>query len=110
MRIEEEARLQAAMEAEKAGQKEAAEQILEAPIVEPVIVTHKEVPKMKGGPVYRTIWDAEIINFKELVKGVVDNKVSINALSPNTVFLGAQARSLKDTMNFPGVRAFSRRV
>lgn len=110
MRIEEEARLQAAIQAEKAGQKEAAEQILEAPVVEPIVVVPKEVPKMAGGPVYRTIWDAKVVNFKELVKAVVGGKVSINVLLPNKVFLKSQATDLKTTMNFPGVRAFSRRV
>jgi len=79
-------------------------------MVEPVVVVPKDIPKMAGGPVYRTIWDAEVIDFKTLAKAAVDGKVSINALSPNTVFLGQQARSLKSTMNFPGVRAFSRRV
>ena len=110
MRIEEEARLQAAIQAEKAAQKEAAEQILEAPVVEPVVVVPKEVPKMAGGPIYRTIWDAEVVDFMALVKAVVNGKVSINALLPNKVFLKSQATDLKTTMSFPGVRAFSRRV
>ena len=109
MRIEEEARLQAAIQAEKAGQKEAAEQILETPTVEPVVVVPKE-PKIAGGPIYRRIWKAEVISFETLVKAVADGKVNINALSPNQTFLNAQARSLKNTFSFPGVRPFSQRV
>jgi len=110
MKIEEEARLQAAIQAEKAGQKEAAEKILEAPIIEPIVVVPKETPKMNGGPVYRTIWDAEVIDFMALIKAVAEGKVSANSLLPNKVFLKSQATDLKTTMNFPGVRAFSRRV
>jgi len=110
MRIEEEARLQAAIQAEKAGQKEAAEKILEAPIVEPVVVVSKDIPKMSGGPVYRTVWDMEVVDFEALVKAGANKTISINALLPNEVFLRAQARSLKSTMNFPGVKVFSRRV
>ena len=110
MKREEEARLRAAMEAEKAGQKEAAEQILEAPIVEPVVVAPKEVPKMNGGPVYHTVWDMKVESFETLVMAVANGKANINALLPNEVFLRSQARSLKNTMDFPGVKVFSRRV
>jgi len=110
MKREEEARLQAAIQAEKAGQKEAAEKILEAPIVEPVVVVSKDIPKMSGGPVYRTVWDMEVVDFEALVKAGANKTISINALLPNEVFLRAQARSLKSTMNFPGVKVFSRRV
>ena len=110
MRIEEEARLQAAIQAEEAGQKEAAERIMEEPIIEPVVVAPKSTPKLQGGPIYRTIWDAEVIDFKALVKASAGGKVSINALLPNKVFLKSQATDLKNTLAFPGVRAFSRRV
>jgi len=110
MKREEEARLQAAIEAEKAGQNEAAEKIMEEPIIEPVVIVPKSTPKLQGGPIYRTIWDAEVFDFKALVKAVADEKVSINALLPNQSFLKSQATDYKKTLNFPGVRAFDRRV
>ena len=110
MKQEEEARLQAAIEAEKAGQKEAAERIMEEPIIEPVVIAPKTTPKLNGGPVYQTRWNMEVTDFEALVSAVANKTISINALLPNEVFLRAQARSLKSTMNFPGVRAFSRRV
>ena len=110
MKREEEARLQAAIEAEKAGQKDVAEEILASPIEEPVVVAPKEVPKMNGGPVYRTIWDMEVTDFEALVRAVANKAVSIQALLPNEVFLRAQARSLKSTMNYPGVQAYKKRI
>jgi len=70
MKREEEARLQAAIEAEKAGQKDVAEEILASPIEEPVVVTPQEVPKINGGPVFRTIWDMEVTDFEALVRAV----------------------------------------
>ena len=109
-RIEEEARLQVAVEAEEAGQKEAASHILEETIAPPPVIVPKTTPKLQGGLTYRTIWNAEVFDFKALVKAVADEKVSINALLPNQSFLKSQATDYKKTLNFPGVRAFSRRV
>ena len=110
LKIEEEARLRAAIEAEDAGQEEAAEVIMAEPVIAPVVIAPKTTPKLQGGPIYRTIWDAEVFDFKALVKAVADGKVSINALLPNKSFLKSQATDYKKTLNFPGVRAFDRRV
>jgi len=110
LKIEENAKLQAAIEAEDAGQTEAASHILEEPIIPPPVIVPKTTPKLQGGLTYRTIWNAEVFDFKALVKAVADEKVSINALLPNQSFLKSQATDYKKTLNFPGVRAFSRRV
>jgi len=110
LKIEEEARLRAAIEAEDAGQEEAAEVIMAEPVIAPVVIVPKTTPKLQGGLTYRTIWNAEVFDFKALVKAVADEKVSINALLPNQSFLKSQATDYKKTLNFPGVRAFSRRV
>ena len=109
-RIEENAKLQAAIEAEEAGQKEAVTHILEEPIVPPPVIAPKTTPKLQGGPIYREIWDIEIFDKKLFVKAVAEGKISLNAVDPKMVFLRAQERSLKNTMNLPGARAFSRRV
>ena len=110
MRREEEARLQAAIEAEKAGQQEVADKIMDMPIVEPVVMMPKTTPKLQGGPVYQTRWNMEVENFEALVEAVANKSVSLNALLPNEVFLRAQARSLKNTMNFPGIKVFKQRT
>ena len=78
--------------------------------VPPVVVVPKAVPKMAGGPVYRTVWNAEVTDLKALCMAVATGKVSINAILPNETFLRQQAVSLKNTMNIPGVRAYEKRV
>ena len=110
LKIEENAKLQAAIEAEDAGQTEAASHILEEPIIPPPVIAPKTIPKLNGGPIYREIWDAEVFDKPLFVKAVAEGKISLNAVDPNMVFLRAQARSLKKTMNYPGARAVSRRV
>lgn len=109
-RAEEEARLSEAVELEQAGQKEEAEAVLAEPIVAPVVIVEKAVPKVAGGPSYRTIWDAQVVDLMALVKAVASGTVSINALQPNATFLRQQAMSLKETFKIPGCKAFSRRV
>lgn len=109
-RAEEEARLSEAVELEQAGQKEEAEAVLAEPIVAPVVIVEKAVPKVAGGPSYRTIWDAQVVDLMALVKAVASGTVSINALQPNATFLRQQAMSLKETFKIPGCKAYSRRV
>lgn len=80
------------------------------PIYVPPVVVPKTVPKMQGGPVYRTVWNAEVTDLKALCMAVATGKVSINAILPNETFLRQQAISLRNTMNIPGVRAYEKRV
>lgn len=106
----EERRLQEALEAEAAGETEEAEAILVEQVhVAPVIIP-KEIPKVTGGPVFQTRWDMEVVDLKELVRAVANGIVPINAILPNEIFLRQQAVSLKEAMNIPGVRAYSKRV
>jgi hypothetical protein len=109
-RAEEEARLSEAVELEQAGQKEEAEAVLAEPIVAPVVIVERAVPKVAGGPSYRTIWDAQVVDLMALVKAVASGTVSINALKADEVFLRRQAQSLKETFKVPGCKAYSRRV
>jgi hypothetical protein len=107
---EEEDRLQAAIEAEQAGAKEEAEEIINEPsYVAPVIVP-KAVPKVVGGPVFQTRWSHEVTDLMALVKAVAAGLAPIQAIQANDVFLGQQARSLKDAMRIPGVKSYSKRV
>jgi len=107
---EEDRQLEEALEAEQNGEQEEAEAILEEPAYVPPVVVPKTTPKLKEGPVYRPIWQYEVIDFLALVKAVASGKAPILALQANNVFLGQQARSLKDTMKISGVRVFSKRV
>ncbi len=106
---EEERQLAEALEAEQNGEKEEAEAILEAPVYTPPVVVQKTTPKLRGGPVYRTIWKFEVVDRMALIRAVANGQAPARALKADNVFLGEQARSLKNTMNFPGVRAYSER-
>lgn len=127
-KAEEERLLQAAAEAEKNGDKAQAEELLHtaeersqeaaqtvaeiqaAPVYVPPVVVPKATPKLAGGPVYQTRWKHQVVNLMDLVKAVASGRAPINALQANDVFLGQQARSLKESMNIPGVRAYAERV
>jgi len=98
---EEERRLQEAIEAEANGETEEAEAIIQEEIYVPPIILQKETPKVVGGPVYRTIWDFEIVDEK---------LIPFEYLQPNMIKIGSVVRSLKSATNIPGIRAFSRRV
>ena len=86
------------------------EVIAQEPIVAPVVIVEKAVPKVAGGPSYRTIWDAQVVDMMALVKAVASGTVSINALQVNQTFIRQQAMSLKETFRIPGCKAYSRRV
>lgn len=107
---EEDARINEAVAMEQEGNGILAEMILSEPVETPVVIVQKEVPKMAGGPVYRTVWDAEVTDLMALVKAVAAGQVSVNALLPNQTFLRQQAQSLKETFKVPGCKAYSRRV
>lgn len=51
-----------------------------------------------------TRWEAEIVDMMALVKAVAAKKVPIVAVEPNTKFLNQQATSLKELLDFPGVK------
>lgn len=106
---EEEARLAAAIEAEQAGAKEEAEEILAAPTYVAPVVVPKATPKVSGGPVFQTRWKHQVTDLMALVKAVAAGQAPLTAIQANDVFLGQQARSLKDALRIPGVKAYSER-
>lgn len=107
-RAEEEA-LQQALEAEAAGEKEEAEQIISEPVYVPPIKVVSEIPKSKESHIRET-WSAEIVHFPDLIKAVADGKVDMMALEPCMTFLHSQARSYKQSLNIPGVKAISKKT
>jgi hypothetical protein len=107
---EEERRLQeaidaeAALKAQGATKEEVAEEtaaILETPVTVAPVVIPKDVPKMQGGPVYRTIWKARIVNEKAIPR---------EYLVPDMVKINGVVRALKGAINIPGVTAYEERV
>jgi len=106
---EEERRLQEAIDAEAAlkdqgaTKEEVAEEtaaILETPVTVAPVVIPKAVPKMQGGPVYRTVWKAKIIN---------ERLIPREYLVPDMVKINGVVRSLKGAANIPGVQAYEER-
>jgi hypothetical protein len=69
-----------------------------------------EVPKREGGPVYREVWAAEVVDIKALCMAVATGKASTEYVTGNMVALNRMAVALKGTMNVPGVKSYSRRV
>ena len=120
-RLQEEARkraeeqtLQAALEAEAAGEKEEAEQIIAEPVYVAPIKVMSEIPKSKESHIRET-WSAEIIDVMALVKSIAEGKTDIQAIEPNHLiknhpFLNTLATRYNKTLNIPGVKAVSKKT
>ena len=99
----EERRLQDALAAEESGDMEEAELILDEV---PTYVPPPIVPKTAttgSGISLRGTWTFKVENLMQLVKAVAAGTVPLMALQANTTFLGQQARSMKDSLKYPGV-------
>lgn len=59
----------------------------------------------KGNAMVKKLWHAEVYDLMALVGAVAAGNLSSNAIEANMTFLNAQARALKETMNYPGVKA-----
>lgn len=107
-RAEEDA-LQAALEAEAAGEKEEAEEILETPVYVPPIKVVSEIPKSKESHL-REIWDCDAFDLNLTVKAIAEGKAPIESVQYNITFLNAQARAYKSALNIPGTKAKNRKI
>lgn len=112
-RLEEEAKLQAALEAEARGDGQGAERILEAPtppvpIIVPAAVTPP--PPKAEGVSFRTNYRAEVVDLKALVQAVAQGQAALAYLEPNLPALNQAARALKEELRVPGVRVIAERV
>ena len=120
-RLQEEARkraeeetLRQAIEAEAAGEKEEAEQIMAEPVYVPPIRVASEIPKSKESHI-RESWSAEIVDVMALVKSIAEKKTDIQAIEPNHLiknhpFLNTLATRYNKTLNIPGVKAVSKKT
>ena len=80
---------------------------LSSPLPSPVVVLPKvEEPK---GISYVTTFSAEVVDFKALLKAVLDGTVPEDAIQPNMSFINQRARSLKTLMSWPGVEVKEKR-
>jgi hypothetical protein len=119
-RLEEERRLREQAELEAAQAREAeieeaeahgatveeVQAIAQSPLrVSPVITA--PVTTRVQGIISREVWKAEVTNLIALVKFVSANPQFISLIQPNTAAINGLARSLRSTMNIPGVRVWS---
>lgn len=81
------------------------EMLKDKPYVPPVVLP-RTTPKVTGIS-QRETWSATVTSLMDLVKAVAAGKAPIQCLQANTVFLNQQARSMKQALNWPGVRAVS---
>lgn len=105
-RIEEEKRLAAAEKMVDAGLPEVAESLLSAPVV---VAPVRVAPLAKAdGVSFRETWRAEVTDLIDLVKwcGTRPDMIPL-LLQPNQTGLNQLARTQKQNMSIPGVRAVS---
>jgi hypothetical protein len=88
---------------ERSGEAEAADHVRSQPVAPPVVARIPTIPQMKGVG-QRNNYRHKVIDFQGLVKAVAAGRVPIQALQPNDTFLNQQARSLKESLDYPGVR------
>ncbi len=106
-RQEEEARLAAAVQAEQEGAKEEAEVILATPApVAPVTIPKEKFESDFGAIGTREQWSGEVLNLRELIKGILDGAIPITAIEANMTVINQAARTNKDQMKWPGIRFF----
>lgn len=97
LKKEEEERLQAALQAEKEGNKAEAEAILEEPVFVPAPIVEKTVPKIDGLGM-QTVWQWKIANEALIPRTYLKvDEIKINGI----------VRALKDKTNIPGIEIYS---
>ncbi len=111
----EDEQLRKAEEAEKKGNMEEAKKIIEAPVapvapLEPVASpVMPEKPKASGIS-YRDNWKVQVFDTRALLGAIIAEIVSIESVSVNMSFLNSLARTQKNALDIPGVRAINDRV
>lgn len=92
-----------AAKAEASGktEKAAALQVAAASVITPMIAP--TTPKVSGISM-RTTYRAEVVDLMQLVKAVAAGTVPLNAIEANSAFLNNQARAMKETLAYPGVK------
>lgn len=100
---EEERQLLAAAEAEEAGDEQGAQEIMATPVIPEPVSVAPAVAKVEGVSTAYT-YSAEVTDLPRLVRHVAEHPELVNLLVPNGPALNAQARSLREAMQIPGVR------
>lgn len=99
---EEERRLREAEHLEAAGEAEAAEAVLDAPIVTPSVRPQAAPPKAAGVST-RKKYRAKVVDLEALIRAAAEQPALRAYLVPNQQTLDAVASSLKEGFSVPGV-------
>ena len=102
-KAKDDAQLQEAVDAESRGDQAGAEAAMNGQGIVNVSVP-SSVPKTAGIST-RELWSAEVTDFLALVNAVAAGQVPLACLLPNQAALNQQARALKQSMTYPGVKA-----
>jgi hypothetical protein len=102
---EEERRLQEALQAEKEGDHEAAQAIIEdkSPVFMPTVKA--DIPKTDGR-LFQKRWRARVTDFQAVVKYVAENPQYLGILTVDMAALNGIARAQKNMMQIPGTEAY----
>ena len=92
-----------ACELEAAGDKEAAEAVLEEPVMAPVVIQSVAPPKVQG-QVAKYTYSMEVTDLMTLVKAVAEGRVLLSAIEANESFLNSKARNDKEGYSVPGTK------
>ena len=95
--------LQRAIDLAAAGEDEAANAVLEEPIVAAPVVIPASAPKPTGS-VARKNYDIEITDLKALVAAVTAGTLPMLCVVPNESFIRNQAKAMKEAFAMPGVK------
>ena len=95
--------LQRAIDLAAAGEDEAAEAVLEEPIVAAPVIIAASAPKPTGS-VARKNYDIEITDLKALVAAVVAGQVPLMTVVANESFIRGLAKTMKESFAMPGVK------
>lgn len=112
-RLEDDARLKAALAAEAVGDVQTAARILDAPkpplpVTVPLVV--RPTPTKTDGFAFKTNYGAEIEDLKALVAAVAAGAAPLEYVLPNLTTLNQAARTLKEQLLIPGVRLVKNRT
>lgn len=99
----EEDAIQRALELAAAGESEAADAVLDEPVIAAPVVIAASAPKPTGS-VARKNYDIEITDLKALAAAVMAGQVPLMAIVANESFIRSLAKSMKESFSMPGVK------
>lgn len=91
------------------GKDEAAEDLLNRPLVTTAVKARPDIPSVAGQS-SRETYDYELVDLIDLAKAVVNRKVPVTYICDNRTILGPLSRNLKEQFNVPGCKLIKKTV